>query len=368
MQKADNTIQDKISNTSKEYSVENGLVYRNGTDKSGLLYKQIVVPEKLRNDILKLGHESKMSGHLGNKKSLERIRNHFFWPGMTADVKKFCSSCDLCQKTIPKGRVTKSPLGRMPLIDVPFKRVAVDIIGPMCPKSEDGHRYILTVIDYATRYPEATPLKGCTSEEVAEGLLSIFSRVGLPQEILTDHGRQFTAEYMKELMKLLEINHLITTPYHPMCNGLVENINGVLKQMLRKLCTEQPKSWNKLIDPLLFAYREVPQESTGFSPFELLYGRTVRGPLQLLKELWTENIDQDTRNTYEYVINLKDKLESTMEFVKKNLEKAQNRHKFYYDRRSKESKIEFGDKVLILLPTNINKLIMKWKGPYTVAN
>ena len=90
MQKADNTIQDKISNTSKEYSVENGLVYRNGTDKSGL-YKQIVVPEKLKNDIMKLGHESKMSGHLGNKKSLERIRNHFFWPGMTADVKKFCS-------------------------------------------------------------------------------------------------------------------------------------------------------------------------------------------------------------------------------------------------------------------------------------
>ena len=96
---------------------------------------------------------------------------------MTADVKKFCSSCDLCQKTIPKGRVTKSPLGRMPLIEVPIKRVAVDIIGPMCPKSEDGHRYILTVIDYATRYPEATPLKWCTSEEVTEGLLSNFSRV-----------------------------------------------------------------------------------------------------------------------------------------------------------------------------------------------
>ena len=145
-----------------------------------------------------------------------------------------------------------------------------------------------------------------------------------------------------------------------MCNGLVENFNGVLKQMLRKLCTEQPQSWNKIIDLLLFAYREVPQESTGFSPFEFLYGP------QLLKELWTENIDQDTRNTYEYVINLKDKLESTMEFVKKNLEKAQNRHKFYYDRRSKESKIEIGDKVLILLPTSKNKLIMKWKGPYTV--
>ena len=94
------------------------------------------------------------------------------------------------------------------------------------------------MIDYATRYPEAKALKGISSEEVASALLSIFSRVGVPKEILTDQGRQFTANYMKELMKLLEINHLITTPYHPMCNGLVENFNGTLKQMLRRLCAE----------------------------------------------------------------------------------------------------------------------------------
>ena len=169
-------------------------------------------------------------------------------------------------------------------------------------------------------------------------------------------------------MKLLEINHLLTTPYHPMCNGLVENFNGILKQMLRKLCSEQPKTWNKYLDPLLFAYREVPQESTGFSPFELLYGRTVRGPLQLLKELWTENIDGEIRNVYEYVINLKDKLESTMNIAKDNLEKSQNRQKYYYDRRSKENKIGVGDQVLVLLPTNNNKLTMQWKGPFAVID
>ena len=220
----------------------------------------------------------------------------------------------------------------MPVMNVPFQRVAVDLIGPINPNTEEGHKYILTVIDYATRYPEAVALKGCTCEEVAEGLLSIFSRVVLPQEVLTDQGSQFTADHMKELMKLLEINHLLTTPYHPMSNGLVENFNGTLKQMLRKLCSEQPKTWNKCLDPLLFAYREVSQESTGFSPFELLYGRTVRGPLQLLKELWTENIDGKIRNIYEYVINLKDKLESTMNSAKDNHEKSQNRDKYYYDR------------------------------------
>ena len=88
----------------------------------------------------------------------------------------------------------------------------------------------------------------------------------------------------------------------------------------------------------------------------------------LLKELWTENIDGEIRNLCEYVINLKDKLESTMNIAKDNLEKSQNRHKYYYDRRSKENKIGVGDQLLVLLPTNNNKLTMQWKGPYTVID
>lgn len=262
------------------------------------------------------------------KKTYDRICNNFYWPGLYGDVRRFCKSCDICQRTVHKGKLPLAPLGKMPLIDTPFRRVAIDLIGPLKPKTEEGHSYILTMVDYATRYPEAVALKNSSAEEVAEALLSIFSRVGVPHEILTDQGRQFTGNYLKELMKLLEVKHLVTTPYHPMCNGLVENFNGVLKQMLRRLCNEQPKLWNKFLDPLLFAYREVPHESTGFAPFELLYGRTVRGPLQILKELWTENIEEeDIRNSYEYVIELKEKLNSTMEIVKEQLEKSQNRYK-----------------------------------------
>ena len=92
---------------------------------------------------------------------------------------------------------------------------------------------------------------------------------------------------MKELINLLEIKHMMRFPYPPMGNCLVESFNGVLRQRLRRLCTEQPREWNKLIDPLLFAYREVPHESTGFSPFELLYDRSVKGPMKILKEIWT---------------------------------------------------------------------------------
>ena len=136
----------------------------------------------------------------------------------------------------------------MPLIDVPFKRVAIDLIGPINPTTNERHGYILTIVDYATWYPEAVPLKGCTAKEVAEALMTVFSRVGIPNELLTDQGRQSIVNYIKELMNLLEIKHKMTSLYHPMGNGLVESFNGVLKQMQRRLYTEQPREWNRLID------------------------------------------------------------------------------------------------------------------------
>ena len=91
---------------------------------------------------------------------------------------RFCKSCDICQRTIQKGTVSKVPLGKLPLIDTPFKRVAVDIVGPIEPRSDQKNRYILTMIDYATRFPEAVPLPGVESERVAEALVQMFSRVG----------------------------------------------------------------------------------------------------------------------------------------------------------------------------------------------
>ena len=125
--------------------------------------------------------------------------------------------------------------------------------------------------------------------------------------------------------------------------------------------------WHRFINALLFAYREVPQESTGFSSFALLYGRTVRGPMHILKELWTENVDvPETKTSYQYVFELGEKLEATLEIARAELEKAQNKVKHHYDCKAKPRMFRTGDKVLLLLPTDNNKLLMQWKGPYVI--
>ena len=170
---------------------------------------------------------------------------------------------------------------------------------------------------------------------------------------------------MKEVSRLLSIKQLSTTPNHPMCNGLVEKFNGRLKNMLKKLSSEQPKQWSRYINALLFAYREVLQGSTGFAPFELLYGRTVRGPMMILKQLWTEEIeDPDVKTSYEYVFDLQERLEETLKLAREELKKSQVRYQRYYNRKGKWRKLQVGSKVFILLPTGKNKFFVAMERPF----
>ena len=133
----------------------------------------------------------------------------------------------------------------MPLIHTLFKRVAVDIVDPIEPRSDKKSRYILTMIDYATWYPEAVALPSIETERIAEALVEMFSRVGVPDEMLTDCGSQFTSEVVKAVARLLSLQQLTTWVYHPMCNGLIERVHATLKQMLRRKCAERPKDWDR---------------------------------------------------------------------------------------------------------------------------
>ena len=113
---------------------------------------------------------------------------------------------------------------------------------------------------------------------------------------------------MEEFLRLFSVKEIITTPYHPMCNGLCERFKDTLKKMLKRMAAEQPKEWPRFIALLLFAYRKV-HASIQFSPFELVYGRSVRGPLQVLRELWNdEEADPTVTTTHAYVLDLANRL------------------------------------------------------------
>ena len=198
----------------------------------------------------------------------------------------------------------------------------MQLVGPIEPRSDKKSRYILTVIDYATRYPEAVALPSIEMKRVAEALIAMFSRVGIPSEMLIEHESRVTTKVVNEVSRLLSLQKLTTFPYRPYSKGPVEKFHAMLKRVLLTMCAERPNDWDKYLPALLFAVREIPQESLGFSPFELLYGRNVRGPMQILRELWSvEETDQYARLTYQYVIDLRERLEKTCKLAQDNVRK-----------------------------------------------
>ena len=129
------TVSRGLNRGETKFVQKKGLLYRQFT-KGNKITLQLVIPVGFREKVLRLAHKTLLAGHLGIKKTLDRVVSEFFWPGVCGDVARFCKSCDICQRTIQKGYVTKVPLGKMQLIDTPFKRVAVDIVGPIEPRSD----------------------------------------------------------------------------------------------------------------------------------------------------------------------------------------------------------------------------------------
>ena len=287
-----------------------------------------MLPNQCRRVVIELAHSIPLAGHMGRNKTIGRILQRFYWPTVYKDVAEFCKRCETCQKS-SKWKPKRAPLVTLPILDEPFRRIAMDIVGPL-PRSRSGNRYVLVICDYATRFPEAVPMRSIDAENVAEELLKLFARVGIPVEILTDQGANFTSQLLSELYSMLHIHGIRTTPYHPQTDGLVERFNQTLKAMLRKTAVQEGKDWDLLIPYVLFAYREVPQSSMGFSPFELLYGREVRGPLDVVKETW-EASERSNQSVVSYVVNIREKLEKMMALVRENVEKAQKVQKAWYD-------------------------------------
>src|SRR6218665_1870658 len=277
---------------------------------------------------------------------------------MLNNVKAHVINCDLCSDGLAKQGLTQAPLGHLPLVGEPFRSISVDIAGPIEPS---GYLYILSIVDMATRFPEAISLKTITAEEITEELFKFYCRMGIIERIHTDHGSQFTSDLMSKVNRMLAIKHTFPSPYHAMGNGVVERLNGTIKMTLRKLIKEQPKEWDQFLVPLLFALRDGVHEGHGFTPFELVYRRTTRGPMKILRELWTKDkVEEDTKDEYQYMLNLQEKISDTCRFAQEELAKNQRKSEKFYNRKARLRKFNIGGFVKVLLPLKTNKMQLKW--------
>ncbi|XP_076040903.1 uncharacterized protein LOC143025315 [Oratosquilla oratoria] len=328
------------------------------------VHHQIVIPKPLRQDILSIAHDG-VGGHLGTRKTYAKILSHFYWPKLRRDVGTYCRTCRPCQLVgKPSPSIKPFPLQPIPVIKEPFSRITIDCVGPL-PKTPRGHQFLLTIIDSATRYPEAIPLRRITAKNVVRALVHFFTQVGLPTVIQSDQGSNFTSRLFNQVMESLGVKQSRSSAYHPQSQGVVERFHQTLKRILRTFCLETGRDWDEGVDLLLFAIRDSVQESLGYSPFQLVYGHEARGPLKVLKESWISN--EPVTPLASYVTKFKDKLQLAVNLAHSNLgAQIKMKHQFDKSKGARDRYFKSGDNVLAFLPLKTNPLQAVYSGPYQV--
>ena len=274
--------------------------------------QQVVVTQRFRAQVLSLAHDT-FAGHLGIKKTYQRILRYFFWPGLKSDVSRFCRSCHVCQVVgKPNQTIPPTPLQPIPALGEPFEHIIFDCVGPL-PKTKSGHQYLLTLMCAATRYPEAFPLRTLKAKAVVKVLVNFFSTFGLPKYVQNDQGTNFTSKLFAQVLSSLSIRHRTSSAYHPQSQGALECFHQPLKSMMKKYCLETGKDWGEGLPFLLLAARETVQESTGFSPPELVFGHAVCGPLHLLREKFLSDTASPSANVLDYVSQFRERLHAARE-------------------------------------------------------
>ncbi|XP_069976082.1 uncharacterized protein [Penaeus vannamei] len=324
---------------------------------------QVVVPTCYRPKVISLAHDLG-GGHLGIKKTLDKVLRYFNWPGVTSDVTRYCRTCDICQRVgKPNQVIPPAPLKPIPAFEEPFSRVIIDCVGPL-PRTKSGNWFLLTLMCASTRYPEAIPLKRATSRTIVPVLIKFFTQYGMPRVLQSDQGSNFWSVMFQEVMKLLHVKQYSATAYRPQTQGALERYHQTLKSMLTKYCHETGSEWDLGVPLMLYAIRCTKQESLGFSPYELLFGRDIRGPMKLLYESWIGI--ENSGSLSDYVVKMKTRLQHLQEFAHKNLERAQCSMKGTYDRNAIEREFGIGEKVLLFLPVRKQPLTAKYQGPFKV--
>eukprot|EP00253_Pinus_taeda_P035362 PITA_35362 len=248
------------------------------------------VREEENFDILKACHEGSCGSYFAYHRTGHKVLQiGYYWPTIFKDAKKFVQACESCQRTGRPGQSDEMPLNPQLVIE-PFERWALDFIGPINPSSNQK-TYILVAIEYVTKWVEAEALLRATEDSIIQFLFHIFVCYGLPRDIITDGGPQFVGNKIVATLKNYHIQNKITSPYHPQANGQVESNNKIIEAILTKTIASHKRDWVARLPKSLWAYRTTWRSITGYSPYQLVFGKEPIFPIEF--EIQTLRIAQE---------------------------------------------------------------------------
>lgn len=284
---------------------------------------------------------------------------------MQRDVANWINNCDRCVKS-------KKTAERTELVNIqtsqPLELVCMDYL--TLEPSKGGIQNILVITDHFTKFSIAVPTRNQTARVTAEAIFNNFILFyGIPEKLHSDQGTNFCSKIVKELCSILGIYKSRTTPYHPMGNGVTERFNRTLLSMLGTLENSQKANWKSYINTLVHAYNSTVNDTTGFSPFYLMFGREPKLPVDVIFGL-SRPYDED-KCTTKYIEKMKLRLQEAYRQARTATKSSKNRQKSNYDLRARAATLGIGDRVLVKIVSydGKHKIADKWEdNPYIIIS
>lgn len=345
------------------FVVHDGVLYKKNYSGQGARLL-LVVPRTLRAHVFRSLHDDATCGHMGFARTLQRIQQRFYWPKMRHDTEKYVAGCEQCQR---HKRPTATPPGLLhpvPPPNSPFETVGVDLLGPF-PRSSSNNRWVVVCVDHLTRYAETAAIPAATAMHVSQFMLRcIILRHGPPRVVISDHGRQFVADVVEEILRLSACHFRHATPYHPQTNGLVERTNRTLTNMLSIYVDSKHKNWDEVLPYITYAYNTAKHETTGYSPFYLLYARSPRFCLDTILP-FTLDVETSTAETL-------CRAEEARRIARLRTLASQQRSKKRYDACHRSVSYSKGDLVWLWTPVRkrglCQKFLAHYSGPFVILD
>lgn len=302
---------------------------------------KIWIPEPLTGELIAEAHNPPLASHPGIAKTVEHLRRYFFWPRMSTQIRDFISNCSTCKETKSPNQTLRPPMGAQILVEHPWQFLYTDLLGPY-PRSKAGNSYILVVLDKFSKFVLLKPLKRATAQEIVKFLESeVFHVFGVPKTLFSDNGVQYRSKELKSLLEKYGIGHMTTATHAPQANAS-ERVNQSILAAIRAYIESDQTMWDANLSSIASALRNRVHDSTGFTPYYVVFGQhfiqhgSVHKILQRLNDLPASTVE---------ILPPSDFRETIHQQVKLNLESAQKRHENTYNTRCRSSEFRPGQEV-----------------------
>ncbi len=354
----------------KHFVIDNNLIYFKDNDEK----KRLCLPRgNIREKIVSMHHDSIMGGHQGIAKTYNSLVERFYFPRMKKYIERYVRSCISCQRNKSKNQKNIGLLNPLETPSQPWETISMDFVVKL-PKTKNGYDAIVVFVDKLTK---RTIIRPCFVNDTAADVAKIYFEAvvrehGLSKNIISDRDAKFTSNFWRSFSSLLGINLKMSTAFHPETDGQTERSNRILQDCLRHYVNFSQDNWDELLAPIEYVINSVKQSSTGYSPFELDYGRQVLYPTDLLLRSIQNNDDIKDHSSIKFVESHRMKVRDAIEA----LTTAKINQEIYANKNRRDYEFNVGDKVFLRTRNYLSgeqkfrpkkKLTAKWAGPFQIV-